>query len=81
MLYTAVTKGEKLEEDKIPFMASPMHLRHCIDLLRQSLQCRPDLTVEIKDSERGGVTGFGTAHQCRDWGQLLAWLEEWEPLV
>ncbi|KAI1092133.1 S-adenosyl-L-methionine-dependent methyltransferase [Rostrohypoxylon terebratum] len=36
------------------------HIRHCIDLLRQSLMCNADLTIELKDEELGGVTGFGT---------------------
>ncbi|KAI1203724.1 S-adenosyl-L-methionine-dependent methyltransferase [Nemania serpens] len=36
------------------------HIRHCIDLLRQSLMCNADLTVELKNEELGGVTGFGT---------------------
>ena len=57
---------------------SPAHVRHCIDLLRQSLMCAPDLTVETKDPARGGVTGFGTTHRCRDWTQLVAWVARWE---
>ncbi|EMR71355.1 putative hydroxyindole o- protein [Eutypa lata UCREL1] len=36
------------------------HIRHCIDLLRQSLMCNADLTIELKNEELGGVTGFGT---------------------
>ena len=59
-------------------MTSPAHIRHCIDLLRQSLQCQSDLTVEIKDKDKGGVTGFGTEHKCKDWTQLLTWLQRWE---
>ncbi|OAL37127.1 hypothetical protein AYO20_03605 [Fonsecaea nubica] len=58
-------------------MISPRHISHCVDLLRQALMCQPDLTVEVKD-ERGGVTGFGTVHQCKDWAQLMAWMAEWE---
>jgi hypothetical protein len=54
------------------------HIRHCIDLLRQSLMCRPDLTIEIKNEELGGVTGFGTEHECRDWEQLQLWTSRWE---
>jgi len=54
------------------------HIRHCIDLLRQSLMCQPDLTVEVKDEELGGVTGFGTEHQCVDWPQLLDWMKQYE---
>lgn len=40
--------------------------------------CQPDLTVELKEEELGGVRGFGTKHQCRDWNQLLGWMEIWE---
>jgi hypothetical protein len=59
-------------------MASPPHIRHCIDLLRHTLMCRPDLTVELVDEDLGGVTGFGTEHQCQDWSQLMEWMSEWE---
>ena len=54
------------------------HTRHCIDLMRQSLMCQPDLTIERKDEELGGVTGFGTEHQCIDWQQLLDWIRPFE---
>jgi hypothetical protein len=54
------------------------HIRHCIDLLRQSLMCNADLTVELKDEQLGGVTGFGTVHQCVDWPKLLEWMPSWE---
>lgn len=64
--------------DTLPFEISPPHMRHCIDLLRQSLMCSPDLTVEVKNETLGGVTGFGTVHQCRDWAQLMTWMENWE---
>lgn len=62
----------------MPFMASPPHVRHCIDLLRQSLMCTPDVTVETKEEELGGVRGFGTEHVCRDWDELKTWMEKWE---
>ncbi|KAF2845811.1 hypothetical protein T440DRAFT_258355 [Plenodomus tracheiphilus IPT5] len=54
------------------------HIRHCIDLLRQSLMCNADLTVELKDEQLGGVTGFGTVHHCVDWSELLDWMPTWE---
>ncbi|KAL9124977.1 MAG: hypothetical protein Q9217_005756 [Psora testacea] len=54
------------------------HVRHCIDLIRNSLICRPDLTVETKNEELGGVTGFGTLHQCIDWNAVVAWTSKWE---
>ena len=40
--------------------------------------CQPDLTVELKDEELGGVRGFGTEHQCRDWDKFIGWVSRWE---
>ena len=40
--------------------------------------CLPDTTIEVKDEKVGGVTGFGTEHQCRDWDQLLSWTRKWQ---
>lgn len=58
--------------------ASSAHIRHCIDLLRQTLTCQLDTTVELKNTDLGGVTGFGTQHQCKDWKQLMQWTSKWE---
>jgi len=55
---------------------SPAHIRHCIDLIRQSLMCYSDTTIEEKDELINGVRGFGTLHQCRDWRGLVKWTEE-----
>ncbi|KAK1713430.1 uncharacterized protein BDZ83DRAFT_589311 [Colletotrichum acutatum] len=54
------------------------HIGHCLDLVRQSILCRPDLTVEIGDPAVGGVTGFGTEHQCVNWQELMDWMEDHE---
>ncbi|KAK2042700.1 hypothetical protein LZ31DRAFT_623228 [Colletotrichum somersetense] len=54
------------------------HIGHCFDLVRQSILCRPDLTVEVGDPAIGGVTGFGTEHQCVDWQQLMDWMRDHE---
>ena len=59
-------------------MISSSHVRHCVDLLRHALMCQPDLTIEEKDEEKGGVTGFGVEHQCADWEQLVHWTSKWE---
>ncbi|KAL9044964.1 MAG: hypothetical protein Q9214_001937 [Letrouitia sp. 1 TL-2023] len=77
-VYSAALSGQKLKEDDFPFMASPPHMRHCVDLLRQSLMCKPDTTIEVVNETLNGVTGFGTEHQCRDFGQLLDWTSQWE---
>ncbi|OHE94396.1 hypothetical protein CORC01_10324 [Colletotrichum orchidophilum] len=54
------------------------HIGHCIDLVRQSIICRPDLTVEVGDPAVGGVTGFGTEHQCVNWQELMDWMRDHE---
>ena len=59
-------------------MIDPAHIRHCIDLIRHRLMCQPDITVEVKDLELGGVTGFGTKHQCKDWEELMRWTTKWQ---
>lgn len=59
-------------------MSSPPHIQHCIDLIRQALMCQADTTVEVKDKEIGGVTGFGTTHVCHNWGELIDWVTAWE---
>ena len=77
-VHDAAVNGIKIDEDVFPFMSSRPHIEHCVDLIRQSLMCQPDLTIEVKDPEIGGVTGFGTEHQCRRWDQLLDWVKKWE---
>ncbi|KAK1979233.1 hypothetical protein LZ30DRAFT_597385 [Colletotrichum cereale] len=54
------------------------HVGHCFDLVRQSILCRPDLTIEVGDPAIGGVTGFGTEHRCVDWEQLMGWMRDHE---
>lgn len=67
-----------MTDEEMPMMSSPPHIRHCIDLLRRALMCQPDTTVEVKDEVTGGVKGFGTEHQCKDWDQLVRWTRKWE---
>lgn len=40
--------------------------------------CRPDLTIEERKDSLGGVTGFGTVHECQSWEQLVQWVKQWE---
>jgi len=58
-------------------MGSEIHVQHCLDLLRQTLMCHADTTVEAVDQVSRGVTGFGVEHQCRNFEQLKHWTEEW----
>ncbi|KAF7938997.1 uncharacterized protein EAE98_001333 [Botrytis deweyae] len=57
---------------------APLHITHCVELIRNALICRPDTTVEVKDLESNGVTGFGAEHLCVNWNQLVDWVSEWE---
>ncbi|KAH7385372.1 hypothetical protein DE146DRAFT_680987 [Phaeosphaeria sp. MPI-PUGE-AT-0046c] len=77
-LLDIAASGQGMEGKELPFHASPRHIRHCIDLLRNVLVCQPDLTLEVRDDELGGVTGFGTEHQCINWQELLDWTTQWE---
>ncbi|KAH8678417.1 hypothetical protein BX600DRAFT_452031 [Xylariales sp. PMI_506] len=49
------------------------HDAHCFDLIRQTLLCNPDLTVE-------GLTeygeGWGAVHQCKDIDAVRDWASE-----
>lgn len=77
-VHAAATEGRQIADEDLPLMSSPPHIRHCIDLIRHSLMCQPDLTVELKEEELGGVRGFGTKHQCQNWDQLITWVSKWE---
>lgn len=76
--HEAAIEGRKLLDSELPMMISPPHVRHCIDLLRQSLMCTADTTIEVKDEAAGGVHGFGVEHRCVKWSQLVDWTAKWQ---
>ncbi|CAI6336583.1 unnamed protein product [Periconia digitata] len=78
IMHDAARSGEVFNETGLEMDASPAHIRHCIDLLRQAIMCNPDLTIEEKNLETGGVSGFGVVHQCYDWDQLVHWVKNFE---
>ena len=53
------------------------HLRHCFDLLRQSIECAADTNLEPVDFELGGVTGWGFDRNCRNFEAVVEWAEDW----
>ncbi|KAI0197962.1 hypothetical protein F4808DRAFT_437233 [Astrocystis sublimbata] len=77
LLYDASRTGQGLSDEEFPPMASPSHIRHCIDLIRQALMCHSDRTIEPKD-DTGGVSGFGVMHSCVDYWGLIERIEEWQ---
>ncbi|KAL6303285.1 hypothetical protein BKA93DRAFT_719827, partial [Sparassis latifolia] len=59
------------------------HADHCFNYLRQGLLCAADLTLEASEVKRrpdgaldNGASGIGMVHQCKDWTQVRAFLEE-----
>lgn len=63
-------------DDELPMDIQSNHVKHCIDLLRQSLMCHADITIEVADEKIGGVHGFRTEHQCGNWEKIVDWLTE-----
>jgi len=55
----------------------PHHIRHCFDYLRQALMCAADTNLEVIDWPLGGSTGWGFERQCRDYSEVVAWVEKW----
>ena len=57
------------------------HMVHCLDYLRQALQCHADTNLEyrvVSGSGTGdvGFTGYGE-HKCRDFERVFRFAEEW----
>ena len=52
---------------------------HCLEAMRQSVMCTPDLTpraVHWEDEEHSGIAGSPRAEQdCMNWESLLRWTE------
>lgn len=55
------------------------HNAHCLDILRQGIQCQGDATLlTIRWGQRQAVPlgNFTGAHECVDWGRLEGWSRE-----
>lgn len=52
---------------------------HCLDYIRQALQCHADTNLEYRiASETGDAAFVGYAkHQCRDFDRVFRFAEEW----
>ncbi|RDW91741.1 hypothetical protein BP5796_02906 [Coleophoma crateriformis] len=63
---------------KVPYFYRS-HLDHCVDYVRQALQCQSDLTplTYLKYSQRNtSIPVFGTSHTCRDFSKVHEWAIE-----
>jgi hypothetical protein len=53
------------------------HTRHCINLLRQTVLCASDTTLDPLNAANGkGTDGLGVVHVCRDWQKVYDFVEE-----
>lgn len=52
------------------------HVLHCIEFLRQSIMCHADSTIEARNEHLHGVVGFGIPHACRNWQQMVDWVDD-----
>ncbi|EMF16825.1 uncharacterized protein SEPMUDRAFT_28993, partial [Sphaerulina musiva SO2202] len=55
-----------------------LHLEHCVDYLRQYIQCNADLTPMWTGDMGGGhlMVKPYTPHTCRDFDQITQWIDD-----
>jgi len=57
---------------------SRLHVEHCLDYVRQMIECKADLTPLPVDFSPGGnrtIPDFDRVHVCRDTGRLREWMD------
>lgn len=56
------------------------HTDHCIDQIRQALECHSDLTpvpmLRVEGGPQGLYVGNGEVHTCRDFGKIQEWVRQ-----
>jgi hypothetical protein len=56
-----------------------IHLDHCIEMLRQNIMCRGDVTMITYDWVEGvkdPFPNFNIPHRCRNFDNVLKWIDE-----
>lgn len=58
-------------------IASPAHLQHCLNYLRQAALCGADTSIEPGDFEQRDFNKqkTGGRHKCKDWSQAYSIME------
>ncbi|KAJ7851630.1 hypothetical protein B0H14DRAFT_3866257 [Mycena olivaceomarginata] len=51
------------------------HTRHCLNLLRQTVLCASDTTLDPMNFAKG-TDGLGVVHVCRDWQKVYDFVEQ-----
>lgn len=59
-------------------VAKPGHIQHCLNYIRQSILCSPDLSLEPGDFEQRDfdTERTGALHMCRDWEVVYETMHE-----
>ncbi len=74
-----VAAYESDQLDKLP-MEGAWHLAHCFDYLRQTIMCSADTALEGQQTtfppEFKGSDGWDAKHVCKDYTQVMAYLEK-----
>jgi hypothetical protein len=65
---------EELDHDTAAKMLK--HGRHCIEYIRQTLICNPDLTLEPVEGETGHLKIWGIQRQCHNFDELSGWAQD-----
>jgi len=57
-----------------------MDIEHCVDQIRQSIQCHGDLTPLLLrgygEGDNSLLIGSPQTHTCRNWDSLRSWYTE-----
>ncbi|KXL47459.1 MAG: hypothetical protein FE78DRAFT_98027 [Acidomyces sp. 'richmondensis'] len=60
--------------------ANREHVDHCIESLRLTLMCKPDITpflIKVNETkENSEIADFDSFHKCVNWDKLTAWIDE-----
>lgn len=55
------------------------HMIHCFDYMRQAIMCSADMALEGHETtfpdDNGGSDGWDSKHVCKDYGQVINYLE------
>lgn len=59
-------------------LATPGHLHHCLNYLRQGALCHADISLEPGDFEQRNFTRqrTGATHTCKDWSKVYPIVEQ-----
>ncbi|TGO67406.1 hypothetical protein BELL_0894g00020 [Botrytis elliptica] len=73
-LKKALIAGEDV--DNMPQHIDETHVLHCVEFLRQSVMCHADTSLQVEASYHQGILAFGTTYPCRNWWQMVDWVNE-----